>query len=75
MTRPGVARRVPLWRNPLTTAWLLLRRELLRRELRLMREHAWKLERMGRAAPRYARVYHQNADALRDELRDLEEQL
>lgn len=75
MTRPGFARRVPLSRNPLTTAWLLVRRLLLLREARLMEEHAWNLEHTARAAPRYARVYHQRAAALRDDVRELEEQL
>ncbi len=69
------ARRVPTWRNPLVIAWLLLRREILRREARLMAEHAWQLEHTARAAPRYARVYHAKAAALRDEVRDIEEQL
>lgn len=66
------ARRIPLTRSPL--GWLLLsiRLALARREERLMAEHAWSLERTARAAPRYARVYHRRAAALRDRVRELE---
>ena len=74
-TRPGFARRVPLVRNPLTTMWLLVRRGLLRHAIREADDHARDMDVTGRMAPRVARIYRAKAEQLREELRELEQQL